>query len=189
MICKVYILPNFYINILLYKTMNTKCFRFMISVVALSVALHTFAQSATDSVTEDLCAHITDGGRVVLSMPVELRKRMCMEKTDTHAEVADIQQTKVQTTGRMGGYRIQVFSDNSSRTAKGEARTRARNISSQFPDYQTYVVYNSPYWRLRVGNFKTNEEAQTAAEELRMAFPSYAREIRVVRDRIVVDAE
>lgn len=55
--------------------------------------------------------------------------------------------------------------------------------------FVTYVVYNSPYWRLRVGNFKTNEEAQTAAEELRMAFPSYAREIRVVRDRIVVDAE
>lgn len=84
------------------------------------------------------------------------------------------------------GYRIQVFSDNNSRTAKAEARTRQRNISSQFPEMGTYVVYNSPYWRLRVGNFRTQEEANAAAADLKSAFPAYSKEIRVVRDRITI---
>lgn len=84
------------------------------------------------------------------------------------------------------GYRIQVFSDNNSRTAKTEARTRQRNISAQFPDMGTYVVYNSPYWRLRVGNYRTQEEANAAAADLKSAFPAYSKEIRVVRDRITI---
>ncbi|MDE7238043.1 MAG: SPOR domain-containing protein [Paramuribaculum sp.] len=49
---------------------------------------------------------------------------------------------------------------------------------------RTYVTYNSPYWRLRVGDFRTQAEAAAAAEELRQAFPRSAKEIRVVRDNI-----
>lgn len=175
---------------LLRKTMNIKYIRGLIAAVALVVANAAYAQSAaTDSVADDLCTHISQGGKIALSMPDQLRARICKDSAEEKTESTDMQQVKAHATGRMGGYRIQVFSDNNSRTAKGEARARARNISAQFPDYQTYVVYNSPYWRLRVGNFRTNEDAQTAADELRMAFPSYAREIRVVKDRIVVDAE
>ena len=90
---------------------------------------------------------------------------------------------------KTGGYRVQVFLDNNARTAKNEARARARNISEQFPHYPTYVVYSSPYWRLRVGNFRTHDDADAAAAELSAAFPAYAREIRVVRDRIVVSSD
>lgn len=93
------------------------------------------------------------------------------------------------TTGKMGGYRIQVFSDNNARTAKSEARTRARNVGALFPQYPTYVVYNSPYWRLRVGNFRTREEANKAADEIKEAFPSYVKEIRIVRDRITLSGD
>lgn len=85
--------------------------------------------------------------------------------------------------GKVVGYRVQVYADNNARVAKGEARKRERAISSRFP-YGTYVAYVSPYWRLRVGDFKTRAEAEKAAVDLRRSFPSYAKEIRVVRDRI-----
>lgn len=85
---------------------------------------------------------------------------------------------------RSVGYRVQVFSDNNARTAKNEARSMARNISSRFPEQKTYVTYNSPYWRLRIGDFRNQTEANEFADELRKAFPSYAKEVRVVRDRI-----
>lgn len=85
---------------------------------------------------------------------------------------------------RTGGYRVQVFSDNNARSAKSEARGRARNISSRFPQYRTYVVYNAPFWRLRVGDFRNQQDAEQAADEIKRAFPSYSREVRVVRDRI-----
>lgn len=85
---------------------------------------------------------------------------------------------------RITGYRVQVFSDNNARTAKNEARSKSRNISARFPQYRTYVMYNSPYWRLKVGDFRTRGEADEAAEQLKKTFPSYSKEIRVVRDKI-----
>lgn len=85
--------------------------------------------------------------------------------------------------GKVVGYRVQVYADNNVRVAKGEARQRERAIASRFP-YATYVAYVSPYWRLRVGDFKTQAEAEKAAADIRRSFPSYAKEIRIVRDRI-----
>lgn len=82
------------------------------------------------------------------------------------------------------GYRVQIFADNNSRTAKGEARQRERAISQTFPEYGTYVYYDSPYWRLRVGDFRSQYEAEKAAADIRKSFPSYAKEVRVVRDRV-----
>ena len=49
---------------------------------------------------------------------------------------------------------------------------------------RTYVTYTSPYWRLKVGDFRTQREAQAAVDQIRQAFPSYGKEIRVVRDRV-----
>ncbi len=84
----------------------------------------------------------------------------------------------------ISGYRIQVFSDNNSRTAKVEARNKARDISEKFPELRTYVIYNAPFWRLRVGDFRTPEDANDVVVRLKEEFPSFSKEIRVVRDRI-----
>ncbi|MDE7410456.1 MAG: SPOR domain-containing protein [Paramuribaculum sp.] len=87
------------------------------------------------------------------------------------------------------GYRVQVFSDNNPRTAKNEARSKSRMISARFPEYATYVVFASPYWRLRVGDFRSQEDAAEAAEAIKREFPGYGKEIHVVRDRINIVSE
>ncbi|MDE5635151.1 MAG: SPOR domain-containing protein [Muribaculaceae bacterium] len=87
---------------------------------------------------------------------------------------------------RVAGYRVQVFSDNNQRTAKGEARSKERLLRGAFPELGTYVVYNSPFWRLKVGDFRTQHEAEAIADEIKSRFPSFAREVRVVRDRVNV---
>lgn len=116
-------------------------------------------------------------GKSAATAPVESAK----QKADDQAE-AD----KAPAAGKnkVAGFRVQVFSDNNQRTAKNEARAKARNIAEQFPQWRTYVIYNSPYWRLKVGDFRTQREADEAVEEIKRAFPSYGKEIRVVRDRI-----
>lgn len=91
-----------------------------------------------------------------------------------------------QVRGKMVGYRVQVFADNNVKSAKTEARQRERAISQSFPDYGTYVSYASPFWRLRVGDFRSQYEAEKAAAEIKKQFPRYAREVRVVRDRVNV---
>lgn len=86
------------------------------------------------------------------------------------------------------GYRIQVFADNNQRTAKGEAMSRKRQISSLFPEMDCYLLYKAPSWRLRVGDFKTRAEAVEAMTQMKKAFPSFSREMIVVTDRIKVAA-
>lgn len=86
---------------------------------------------------------------------------------------------------RSVGYRIQAFSDNTA-SAKALAQQRARNIAMKFPQYRPYISYNAPSWRLRIGDFKSQDDAQKALQRVRAAFPAYGREMIIVRDRINV---
>lgn len=151
---------------------------------------------------EDLTASTTT--TVVIDMPQELAKRVqkqtglqpieSLPKTDTATnadKTAEGEEAAIETptiarpsAAKVVGYRVQIFADNNSRTAKGEARLRERALNASFPIYGTYVTYASPYWRLRVGDFKSQYEAEKAADDIRRAFPKYSKEVRVVRDRV-----
>ena len=82
------------------------------------------------------------------------------------------------------GYRIQAYSDNNYKTAKASAQKRARDIAMKFPQYRSYISYKAPAWRLRIGDFKTQREAQAALQRIKSVYPKFAREMVIVRDRI-----
>lgn len=82
------------------------------------------------------------------------------------------------------GYRVQVFDDNNVRTAKAQAQERKHMIESRFPEFAAYVSFNSPYWRVKVGDFRTRSEAEAAMGAIRSAFPAIGSQLRVVRDKI-----
>ena len=84
------------------------------------------------------------------------------------------------------GYRIQAYTDNNPRTAKAAAQRRARDIAMKFPQYRSYISYKAPAWRLRIGDFKTQREAQAALQRIKSVYPKFAREMVLVRDRINV---
>jgi len=46
------------------------------------------------------------------------------------------------------------------------------------------MTFNSPYWRVKVGDFRTRGEAEAAMAEIREAFPSLSSHLRIVRDKI-----
>jgi hypothetical protein len=66
------------------------------------------------------------------------------------------------------GYRIQV-ANSPDREKVLAAKTK---VFEQFPDWKPYLLYQSPNYKLRVGNFKTQEEAQDAVKQLSRFFPS-----------------
>ena len=146
----------------------------------LTALLLTFAAPAVQAAPdgETIVDHITQNSENVINQPEKLLQRLLPVEGD------DEDKDQRPKTGRMAGYRVQVFSDNNARTAKNEARSKQRTIASRFPKYQTYVMYTSPYWRLKVGDFRTMQEAQDAANEIGRAFPAFKKEIRVVRDRV-----
>ncbi|MBO5052626.1 MAG: SPOR domain-containing protein [Muribaculaceae bacterium] len=61
---------------------------------------------------------------------------------------------------------------------------RRSKIASRLPQYPAYLVFESPYWRVRVGDFTTRTEAESAMAEIRRAFPSFSSDLRIVKSRI-----
>ncbi len=108
------------------------------------------------------------------------------EKTDRPKQPKRERTTQQTIQARSVGYRIQAYTDNNQRTAKASAQQRARAIAMKFPQYRSYISYNAPSWRLRIGDFKSRSEAQAALARIRSVFPSYAREMTIVRDHINV---
>ena len=54
------------------------------------------------------------------------------------------------------------------------------------PQIPIYVTYLSPFWRLRVGDYRTFEEANAQMQQLKKKFPKYSVEMRIVKDEIVL---
>ena len=138
------------------------------------------AQESADTVviiTPTIADRINESGTATVTHPEKLNIRLVKATTKP--------QTNAQT-ALVSGYRIQAFSGNNARTAKRDADNRANAISAKFPDYATYVTFDAPYWRLKIGDFSEYEDAAAILSELKREFPSFARELRLVRDKIKV---
>lgn len=84
----------------------------------------------------------------------------------------------------IAGFRIQIYSDNTQRRAKDEAQQRAATIKEYDSELKTYITFNSPFWRVRVGDFVNYEDAVAKLRELKAAFPQY-EDMRIVKDNII----
>lgn len=82
------------------------------------------------------------------------------------------------------GYRVQVFSSNTQRTAKAEAFKIEKQILEEFPEQGVYVNYTSPFWKVRVGDFKTQAEAHSFRSQLIESFPNLRSGTYIVHEQI-----
>jgi len=141
------------------------------------------ATQPSDTTTLPIIAELSEGS-VTVVLPAALKARLAgtkAEQDDTETPAANTATNR--NTSRVG-FRVQIFDDNNVRTAKREAQTRKNQIESRFPEYRAYVSFNSPYWRVKVGDFHSRSEAEAAMGAIRQAFPSMGNQLRVVRDRI-----
>lgn len=132
---------------------------------------------------KDIVSEIERDSIVSVIQPEKLSLEVKYDTNDVVAEEKS-ETENVASPKHTAGYRVLVFSDNNARTARGEAKERARLIAEQIPHLRTYVTFESPYWRLKVGDFRTHSAAESVANEIKITFPQYSREIRVVKDRI-----
>ncbi|MCK9310940.1 MAG: SPOR domain-containing protein [Bacteroidales bacterium] len=100
-----------------------------------------------------------------------------MESSDEHRYI------------QISGWRILVFSGNNQRVSKNEAFRKETDVKVAYPELSTYVKYNAPFWRLRVGDFQTYQDAQHILEQLRHTFPSFGREMSIVKEKIQVKVQ
>lgn len=82
----------------------------------------------------------------------------------------------------MRGYRLMVVN-----TSKREDAIAAKTkIYTYFPELKAYLVYQSPFFRLKAGNFKTRDEADKYRKQMNPLFP---KGVFIVNDTIEVKAE
>ncbi len=76
----------------------------------------------------------------------------------------------------MNGFRVQLFFD-SNRSQVDKMRAQ---FSRKYPKIETYVTYNAPNYILKVGDFRTQLEADQLKTEVSSEFPTSF----VVQERI-----
>ncbi|MDO4790399.1 MAG: SPOR domain-containing protein [Porphyromonas sp.] len=81
------------------------------------------------------------------------------------------------------GYRVQIYNGNGAK-GKSTAAYREKVIRETNPELATYLQFQAPSWKLRVGNFLTQAEAREAMVKLKKEFPAFARDMYVVRDAV-----
>ncbi|MBR2032672.1 MAG: hypothetical protein IKA04_10765 [Alistipes sp.] len=70
----------------------------------------------------------------------------------------------------INGYRIVIFMSNT-QTARRDAVMAQENFSALFPQEQSYLTYENPYFKVAVGNCTSQEEAIILLGRLRSTFP------------------
>ena len=83
------------------------------------------------------------------------------------------------------GYRVQIYSSNQQQTAKGEALDLEAKLKDKIGQ-TVYVQYLPPFWKVRLGDFKTYDEAREYKKEFVAQYPEMMGDTYIVRDKIWV---
>ena len=85
--------------------------------------------------------------------------------------------SKMTSSGLYKGYRLQLLSTRS----RDEAFKLKTELLQMFPDQQTYVLFQSPYFRVRIGNFFRRPDAESFKNRF---LKKFTRNTYIVEDAI-----
>ena len=157
-------------------------FLFLTSCALLICLTNLPAQTeARQSIFDELQTLRAGKGKVVIDQPLSIRNRVG-DRIRGEVETSTDGKAYI----RHQGFRVQVFSGNDQRTSKEEAFKREKEINESIPELTTYVNFDAPFWRLRVGDFNARDEAYETQRQLMQLFPNYRKEMYIVREEIKI---
>lgn len=83
------------------------------------------------------------------------------------------------------GYRVQIYSSNRQQTAKSEALELEYKLKDNI-NQTIYVQYLTPFWKVRLGDFRNYEEAKEYKKIFVQQYPELMGDTYIVRDKIQV---
>ena len=66
------------------------------------------------------------------------------------------------------GYRVMVINTND-RTKAMEVKSK---LMSDYPEHKSYLVYQSPYFKIQIGNFRSRQEAEDLRKRIVRSYPT-----------------
>ena len=82
-------------------------------------------------------------------------------------------------TNTIPGFRINIFFQSGNNSKAGAMQCKATFIA-KYPDIETYVVYEEPNFKVKVGDFRTRMEARGFVQQIKIDFP----DAFVIKDQI-----
>ncbi len=86
----------------------------------------------------------------------------------------------------VNGFRVQVYSSNQQQVAKNEALILQQELESKL-EIPVYAISEPPFWKVRIGNFLTREEAAALRAVLIQVMPELQGSTYVVPDKVYVN--
>ena len=143
--------------------------RYFVFIVALFVGLSASAQNV-ERVRHNLLNGSESGGRVVVLEGDGVNDAVTAVESHRHSRTIE-------------GYRVVIYSDNG-QYANDHARSAYGGFKSHFPGISAYLVYESPYFKVSVGDCISMEEAQMLISKIQGYYPTaFPR-----REKISLDA-
>lgn len=68
----------------------------------------------------------------------------------------------------MSGYRLQVINTND----RNKALSVKTKMMTEFPGEKTYLIYQSPYFKIQMGNFIKREDADNLMDRVKKVYPT-----------------
>lgn len=173
-----FILPQ----IIFYTTKMKKILHIIIVLSLLSV--NAIAQDGGKTIVDEINSSKWGKGNVTVMQDEAIQGEVAVRQE------ADIAFQKVGAIDpnadyeKVRGFKIQVYSGNNQQRSKREAESRRAQVKEAFPELEADVKFQSPFWRLRVGNFLTREDALLVLQEMKKALPGLAKEMYEVADEV-----
>ena len=72
--------------------------------------------------------------------------------------------------GKTAGWRVQIYSS-SGTSSRSEAQNVRKAFLAKYPETNAYLIYQPPFFKIRVGDFRTKEEAYSFYKKLLSEYP------------------
>ena len=137
---------------------------------ALASGLATmWAQSPAE---QTLCTSLRESGRVTIQQDSRLEALL----TRDHKVYTAAGHRHMPTAGH---YTLRAYAGNNQQASRNEAQQIERELKEYAPELETFLIFDTPFWRLWVGDYDTMEEAVAQLRDLKKHFPVYGKEMMV----------
>ncbi len=134
--------------------------KFILPVIAFIItAAPSFAQVDTTSTTRSIDFDI-DTNTVIIHKDARLDLLVKKQAMINEATTRDARKTDK-------GYRLMIVSTNN----REEALAAKTKVYTYFPELKAYLWYQSPYFRVKAGNFKDRKDAEAYQRRMNTYFP------------------
>ncbi len=86
------------------------------------------------------------------------------ELVNTHIEINKANN------GKIPGWRVQIY-NSSGTNSRTEVQNARKLFLSKYPDVGAYLIYQPPFFKIRVGDFRSKDEAYSFYKQILADFP------------------